>query len=187
MRRYLISVIGDRAIEEDSRKWQLAVRLGNRLVTDGYRIMTGGIGSLPRAIALGARESPNYREGDLIAILPGFDPTDVDCADIVIATGLDQYRNLIVANGDAVIAIGGGAGTLSELALAWSMKRLVLCYNVEGWSGELYGKRIDGRLRYRDIPDDRAYPVEDEKQVSNFLTELMPTYSKRHHGIPTRR
>lgn len=185
MRRYLISVIGDRKFEENSQKWELAVRLGKRLVTDGYRIVTGGIGSLPKALALGARGSANYREGDLIAILPSFDPILVDCADIVIATGLDQYRNLVVANGDAVIAIGGGAGTLSELAFAWSMKRLVLCYNVLGWSGKLSGKRIDGRVRYPNIPDDRAYLVEDEKQVSLFLKELIPLYSERHHGIPT--
>ena len=86
--------------------------------------MTGGLGDLPKAIAKGARKSPNYTDGILIAILPGFDPSAADnCVDIVIATGLDEARNLIVANSDAVVAIGGGAGTLSEIAYAWSLKR----------------------------------------------------------------
>ncbi len=185
MRRYIISVIGNRIFEAESEKWQLAKQLGKRLIEDGYRIMSGGIGSLPEALALGARSSIKYKEGDLIAILPGFDPGNIDCADILIPTGLDEYRNVIVANGDAVIAIGGGAGTLSEIALAWSLKRLILCYAVSGWSGELAGKRIDGRTRYQNLKDDLVYSVSDEKQVSELLNELIPLYSKRHHGIPT--
>ena len=184
MRRYMVSVIGDRSFEVDSKKWQLAVRLGNTLVDDGYRIVSGGVGSLPKALALGARNSARYRDGDLIAVIPGFDPALSDDADIVIATGLDEYRNIIVANSDAVIAIGGGAGTLSEIAMAWALKRLLLCYKVEGWSGELAGKKIDSRIRYHEIKDDMAYSVDDEKQVSDLLKKLLPVYSKRHHGIP---
>jgi len=75
--------------------------------------MTGELEDLPKAIAKGARKSPNYTDGTLIAILPSFDPSLAeDYADIAIATGLNQARNIIVANSDAVIAIGGGAGTL---------------------------------------------------------------------------
>ena len=54
-----------------------------------------------------------YREGDTIAILPGEDPAAAsEHADIVICTGLGSYRNGIVGRSDAVIAVGGGAGTL---------------------------------------------------------------------------
>ena len=94
----------------------LAEELGEKLTTAGYRIMTGGLGDLPKAIAKGARKSPNYTDGTLIAILPGFDPSIAeDYADIVIATGMDQARNLIIANSDAIIAIGGGAGHSQKL------------------------------------------------------------------------
>jgi uncharacterized protein (TIGR00725 family) len=49
--------------------------------------------------------------------------------DIAIASGLDHVRNSVVAHADAVIAIGGGAGTMSEICFAWIYKRLV----IGGW------------------------------------------------------
>src|SRR5208337_3848065 len=108
-----------------------------------------------KAIAKGARKSHNYTDGTLIAILPGFDPSIAeDYADIIIATGMDQARNLIVANSDAVIAIGGGAGTLSEIAYAWSLKRLIIAFDLPGWSSEIANRKIDERDRYPDIPED---------------------------------
>jgi len=184
MKRAIISVIGDREITKGSYKWDLAVALGRRLIDDGYRILSGGVGSLPKALSIGARNSKNYRDGDLIAVVPGFDPgVAEDVADITIATGLDVYRNVIVANGDAVVAIGGGAGTLSEIAYAWSLKRLIICYRVEGWSLELAGRRIDHRIRYSNIPDDRIYPADNETDVSELLKSLLPLYTKRHSSI----
>src|SRR5271157_2986637 len=136
MRRPAIGVIGDAHL--DSEKTGLAVALGEKLVNSGYRIVTGGHGDLARAIAKGARLSIQYHEGDLITILPGYDPSVAeDYSDIIIATGIDHARNLVIANSDAVIALGGGAGTLSEIAFAWALKRLILAYKVNGWSGKL--------------------------------------------------
>ena len=54
-----------------------------------------------------------------MGLIPETDPDDAyasKAADIVIPTGLDHARNLVVAQSDAVIAIGGGAGTLSDMA-----------------------------------------------------------------------
>lgn len=71
-------------------------------------------------------------------MLPSYDPSDEgSSADIVIATGLDHARNILVANSDGVIAIGGGAGTLSEIAMAWALKRPIVALKVSGWSGKL--------------------------------------------------
>ena len=188
MRKPVISVIGDSRMRKGSRKWKLATSLGQRLVDRNYRIITGGLGDLPRAIAEGASRSKQYHNGDLIAILPGFDPKEAgEYIDIVIASGLDQARNMIVANSDAVVAIGGGAGTLSEIAFAWSLKRLVLAYRVEGWSGRLAGTRIDSRRRYRGLPDDQVYPVDTEEDVIHLLSDLLPLYNQRHNRIAVRR
>jgi uncharacterized protein (TIGR00725 family) len=77
----------------------------------------------------------------LLAILPGFDPTIAqEYADITIATGLDQARNLIIVNSDAIIAIGG-AGTLSEIAYAWSLKRLIIAFDLPDWPLRALKKR----------------------------------------------
>ena len=185
MRRYIIAVVGD--VHLGPRKRELAVALGQGLVDHNYRIVSGGHGDLAKALSSGARESPKYRDGDLIAILPGYDPSVADkYSDIAIATGIDHARNLIVANSDAVVALGGGAGTLSEVAYAWALKRLVLAYRVDGWSGKLAGSRIDSRTRYPGIPDDQVYPVDGADDVIRYLSRLLPKYDKRHGGIRVR-
>jgi hypothetical protein len=51
----------------------------------------------------GAHTSARYADGDTIAILPGHDPNEASSsADIVLATGMNLARNLIVANSDGV-------------------------------------------------------------------------------------
>jgi hypothetical protein len=76
--------------------------------------------------------------------------------DVVIPSGLDQVRNSIVAHADAVVAIGGGAGKMSEVCLAWIYKRLIVALRVPGWSGEIADERVDDRVRYPNEPDDRV-------------------------------
>ena len=146
--------------------------------------MTGGLGDLPKALAKGARKSPNYTDGTLLAILPGFDPTVAqEYADIIIATGLDQARNIIIANSDAIIAVGGGAGTLSEIAYAWSLKRLIIAFDLPGWSSSLSGQRIDQRQRYPDVPEDQVYKVTTSAEAIEKLGHYLPKYTKRHSHI----
>ena len=66
--------------------------------------------------------------------------------DVVIPSGLGIARNaLVVSTADAVIAIGGAAGTLSELAMAWKLDRLVVGVALGGWSEKLAGSAIDPR------------------------------------------
>ena len=188
MPRSLIAVVGDTRIKRGSEKWKVAWELGKRLTDEGYLIVTGGLGDLPKALAEGARSSSRYREGCLIALLPGFDPRVARAeVDVPIATGLDQARNMLVANSDAVIAVGGGAGTLSEIAFAWSLKRLVLGYRMDGWSGKLAGTRIDSRSRYPNLPDDQVYPVDNADEVIRYLAELLPKYRRRHTRIVVRK
>ena len=66
--------------------------------------------------------------------------------DIAIPTGMYFSRNtVVVATGQVVLAIGGGAGTLSEIALAWQLKRPVVALCAGGWSEQLAGKAFDTR------------------------------------------
>jgi len=187
IRRPLVAVIGDARLDEHSEKYRLAEWLGYALITERYRLVTGGLGGVMEAVSRGARRSPEHRDGDVLAILPGNDPCEANqYADICIATGLDVARNVIISNSDAVIAIGGGSGTLSEIAMAWAHGRLVLGYRVEGWSGTIADQRIDSRIRYPDIPDDRVYGVTSEEEAIEYLN-LIPAYSKRHSGIKWRK
>ena len=110
------------------------------------------------AACRGARASLHYQPGDTVAVLPGHDPADANpFADVVIPSGLDHVRNSIVAHADAVSAIGGGAGTMSEICLAWIYKRLIVALRVEGWSGKIADQRVDERVRYPNEQDDRVF------------------------------
>lgn len=181
-----ISVIGDAFIDEGGSKYKIAYEIGKALVDNGYRVQSGGMKGVMEAAFHGARNSKNYTEGDTVAISPGFDRTCAnDYADIVISTGLDIFRNVIVANADAVVAIGGGGGTLSEIASAWTLKRLIIgVTGVDGWAAELAGRKIDSRVRYENIPDDMVYPAKDSDEVIAILKNKLDMYNTYHKGIP---
>lgn len=137
-----VAVIGDARVEPDSPKYTLARECGSLLVERGFRVVTGGLGGVMEAASRGARESPVWTPGSIVALLPGSDPDAANAwADVVLPTGLDNVRNAVIAQSDAVVAIGGGAGTLSEMAFAWIHYRLIVALRVDGWSGRLADER----------------------------------------------
>jgi hypothetical protein len=110
----IISVIGGGTCTHEEAVW--AATVGRLLAEQGAIVVCGGLGGVMEAVAQGARGGG----GITVGILPGADPTAANASiDIPLATGMGEMRNaLIVHVAHALIAIGGGAGTLSELALA---------------------------------------------------------------------
>ena len=101
-----------------------AEEVGRRLAEAGFRVVCGGLSGVMEAAARGASSAG----GEVIGILPGDDPADANpyCTHVV-ATGIGHARNLaVVASADAVIAIGGEWGTLSEIAFARRLGRPVV-------------------------------------------------------------
>lgn len=146
MRRNVAAVVG--GSDGSAALLAEAEAVGRGLVDAGYRIATGGGSGVMEAASRGARRATAYREGDVIAILPGVDAEAANAyADIVLPTGLGHARNgVLVCSADVVVAIGGGAGTLSEIALAWVHGKPVICLDRgEGWSAELSGRALDAR------------------------------------------
>ncbi|MDV0443347.1 acyl-CoA synthetase [Methanorbis rubei] len=189
-RKPIIAVIGDGSLPKNSHKEIFAEQLGSALNAAGYRIICGGLGGVMEAAARGAHASPVYCSGDVIGVLPGCSPDAANpYIDIPIATGLDHARNFIVANSDAVIAIGGGSGTLSELSYAWIMRRLILAYRVPhpagssetfaDWSAVVADKKLDDKDRCPEIPDDRIYGIDTADDAVNVLAEKLPVYLSR--------
>ena len=93
-----------------------AREVGLLLARRGITVVTGGLGGVMAAAAEGARAGG----GLVVGLLPGTDRTSGNPRlNVAIPTGLGQARNaLVVGSADAVIAIGGSWGTLSEVALA---------------------------------------------------------------------
>jgi uncharacterized protein (TIGR00725 family) len=114
-----VSVIGSGS-EHEAR----AEEVGRLLAERGCKVVTGGLGEVMAAASRGAKEAG----GTTIGILPGASRAEAnEWVDHAVATGLGHMRNFAVAaSGDAVIAIGGGWGTLSEIAFAKILGRPVV-------------------------------------------------------------
>ena len=109
-----ISVIG--ASKCSAKEARLAEDVGRELARRGAVLICGGLTGIMEAACRGARA-----EGGLtVGILPGNNRNDANqYVSIPILTGIGYARNSIVArSGQAVIAIGGRYGTLSEIAYA---------------------------------------------------------------------
>jgi len=118
----VIAVIG--AGDASADVLELARAVGAEVATRGATLVCGGRGGVMAAAARGARE----RGGHTIGILPGY---DADAAnpyiEFVIATGMGEARNaVVIATADAVIALAGEGGTLSEIGLALKLGRPVI-------------------------------------------------------------
>jgi uncharacterized protein (TIGR00725 family) len=93
-----------------------AEQVGRLLARRGAVVVCGGLGGVMEAACRGARAEG----GTAVGILPGLDRGAANPhVEIALATGLGEARNaLVVRAADALIAIGGAYGTLSEIALA---------------------------------------------------------------------
>jgi uncharacterized protein (TIGR00725 family) len=176
-RRRLIAVSGDGSAGEGSPAWGAAESLGEALVDAGYRVVTGGLGGVMEAASRGARRARGYREGDTVALLPGHAAARANAwVDIVVPTGLDHARNALIAQADALVAVGGGAGTLSEIALAWVHGRMVVAFRLPGWSGRVADAPLDERRRFAAISDDRVFGVGTAAEAIALLRDRLDAY-----------
>ncbi len=122
MPRPLIGVIG--AGDPDPGLEATAERVGALVAASGCALVTGGLGGVMRAASKGARDAG----GTTVGILPGTDPASAnEFVDVALPTGLGEMRNLLVVRASTVlIAVGGGLGTLSEIALALKSGKTVI-------------------------------------------------------------
>jgi len=109
-----IGVIG--AGECSQEGMMLAEEVGREIAVKGAVLICGGLGGVMEAAARGAKQEG----GVTVGILPGFSAKDANPSIVIpIVTGLSHARNvLVVRSSQALIAIEGGYGTLSEISIA---------------------------------------------------------------------
>jgi uncharacterized protein (TIGR00725 family) len=144
-RRPAIAVCG--AGDSDAQLDAAAREVGRLIAQHGCTLVCGGMFGVMAAACGGAQEARRAgASGLVVGILPGADPDsgNADC-DVTIPTGMGLSRNaLVVLSADAVILVGGGAGTLSEAALAWQFGKPVIALSSSGgWARRLAGSAID--------------------------------------------
>jgi len=121
-----VAVVGGGICSPEVR--ETARQLGELIARNGHILISGGLGGVMEAASCGAHEAG----GIVVGILPGEKSEANSFVDIAIATGMGHARNvIIIKSADAVIALPGEAGTLSEMALALKMKKPLISLN--GW------------------------------------------------------
>ena len=103
---------------------QLAEEVGRKLAEAGALVVTGGLGGVMAAACRGARAGG----GTTVGILPGERRSEANrWVSLAVPTGLGEGRNLVVVRAaDALVAVGGEYGTLSEIAFALKLGRPVV-------------------------------------------------------------
>lgn len=131
----VIAVVGSGVADEVTAADAEAV--GRAVASADATLVCGGLGGVMEAACRGARAAG----GRTVGILPGDDRATANpYVDVAIPTGMGEARNALVARAaDAVIAVGGEYGTLSEIALALKLGTTVV--GLQTW--EL---RRDGRV-----------------------------------------
>lgn len=124
MRPY-VAVVG--AADAGEALAAAAEEVGRALAENGAVVLCGGLGGVMEAVCRGSRAGG----GTSVGILPGHDRSAANAhVDVALTTGMGEMRNaLIVRSADVVIALGGGHGTLSEIAFALKIGRPVVGFD----------------------------------------------------------
>lgn len=131
MRKKMVAVIG--ASEPRGDDIENAREAGRLIAKSGWVLVTGGLGGVMEAASRGAAEEG----GTVVGILPqGSAEHANEYVDIPIATSIGYARNVVIAHtADALVAVGGGMGTLSEIAVSLKLGKPVFAlgsHDVDG-------------------------------------------------------
>lgn len=157
------ALVGDSDASYDNLA--LAEQAGEMLARRGITLVTGGRGGVMEAASRGAAGAG----GLTVGIMPGTDARSANpWCDVVIPTGLGHARNVLTAlAGDFIVAVGGGAGTLSELCFGWIHARPIYVLGGSGgWSDRLAGGVLDHRASSVIVPCDSIETL--EREVARF-------------------
>ncbi len=142
----IISVIGGELCPPEAVR--AAETVGRELAKRGATVVCGGRGGVMEAACRGARS----QGGHTIGVLPGRDPLESppnDYVEFPLFTGLGFARNIVVVlSGEAVIAIAGAYGTLSEIAYA--LIHDIPVVGVDTWDFAYHGHQAERIVRIAD-------------------------------------
>jgi len=169
MPKTFIAVIG--AGDASGPIAELAEGVGAAVAEAGRSLVCGGRAGVMEAACRG-HHLGRLPTQDVVTmgILPGEAAGAANpYVDIAVPTGLGIARNiLVVRSAVGVIAVGGGSGTLSELAFAWQLGLPVVALSPSGGiAAEFAGKSVDSRR------PDTVLAASDPREAVSLLVELL--------------
>ena len=168
----IIAVIGNSSYSAEEA--ELAETVGELLAQRGATVICGGLGGVMEAVCHGAKS-----EGGLtLGILPGENPSTANpWVDIPVVTGIGEARNVVVVkSAQAVIAIGGSYGTLSEIAYA--LKSGIPVIGLHTWSLSRNGREDDSIIKVRDAKEAVNKAISLAKRHKAEIAKPVPSISE---------
>lgn len=143
-----IAVIGSDA-ELDKTVDAMAERIGRDIAASGSVLVCGGRSGVMEAACRGAKKAG----GLTVGILPSLDGRDANrYVDVLVTTGMGYARNsLVVSSADAVIALSGSSGTLSEIGMALNFGKPVVAVAGSGGVADKVAEAFKDDERIRGI------------------------------------
>jgi uncharacterized protein (TIGR00725 family) len=154
-RRIQILVIGFGRDHCPESAYKTAYQVGSEIARRGGLLLTGGLGGVMEAASRGAKDGGGF----VIGIIPHDDKGQAnEFCDAVVATGIGFARDFITAySADAIIVVGGGAGTMIEVAAAYQKKiPIVAVKGTGGMADRLVDTYIDDRNIQRILGESSA-------------------------------
>lgn len=174
MKKLQIGLIGSAGNEEYPQKnskreklYKLAEEIGKILAEKGVILTTGGKGGIMKFACKGAKSVG----GITVGIVKGKQRnTSNPSVDVEIVSGMEGCgeETMLILSCDGIIALGGGAGTLQELAIAYRNKKPVVILDTDyGWSSKLADSFLDERRNVKFIV------AKTPKQTVDILLKLI--------------
>lgn len=179
--KQIIAIIGNANIDNDTKKQKLSFLLGKLVIDSGFSLATGGLGGVMYYASKGAMSSKNYTANSIIGVLPSYENSN-EYVDLIIPTGMGLARNtILISMANAVIAVGGGSGTLNEISAAWQLNKLIVALEIDGWSKTLCNKALDNRR------DDVIFGAKTAKGALQIIKEKINNYQLPFKGVASMR
>jgi uncharacterized protein (TIGR00730 family) len=140
-RRLVVGVLGSARLGEDDPRWSRASAVGAALAAEGWAVMTGGYGGLMHAAASGVAAAGGHVIGLPMRAWESLVPS----TSVAELRWCDSYEERIghLLGCDAVVALDGGIGTLSELTVVWAAAQTELAAPVVVAVGEAWRAVLD--------------------------------------------
>jgi uncharacterized protein (TIGR00725 family) len=157
----IIGVIGGGDITEEIG--ELAEEIGRGIAENDGILICGGLGGVMEMACKGAKEA----NGLTVGVLPTMNPEDANpYVDVRIPTGMGYARNVIIAlASDALIAIGGKYGTLSEISHALNLGKKVI--GLRTWNLELIDQQCENFITAEDAEKAVQLAMREAKKSSH--------------------
>ncbi len=167
MKRKQIGVIGSAGLEEYPRKkpsvkiYEAAYQIGKLLASRDAIVVCGGKGGIMESVCKGAQEKNGITVGVISGNKRGKSNSYVD---VEVVSGFVNFgeEGLIISMSDSVIVLGGGAGTLQEITLAYrSKKPIIVVSGLGGWGKKLRNSYLDSRRNVKVVEADNINSAVD--------------------------